>query len=224
MRTIVDKPGTLFLGKQGENMALELAFREPALWAEEFGAGTAQLLVKPPGSCGPAYPVVLEEEDGLAVWRVTAADTARHGYGRCELRWSVDGLVVKSKTYITFVAEGLSGGCGCGTDNWGAYLERVLQAGAQALVAANKAESAAFHGPIIQDGTWWTWDPAQDGYADTGVPATATGTGGPGADVATDEEVAEMLDEVFGPAGETQNVATDEEVAEMLDEILGPRK
>lgn len=193
MRTIVDKPGTLLLGKQGENLARELAFREPALWAEEFGAGAAQLLVSPPG--GPAYPVVLEEENGLAVWRVTAADTARAGYGRCELRWSVDGLVVKSKTYVTFVAEGLSGGCGCGTDNWGAYLDQVARAGAEALEAAGRAENAALHPPVIREGTvigqspttgpgslrqptWWVWDPARDGYADTGVSARGE-PGGP---------------------------------------------
>lgn len=142
MRTIVDRPGTLFLGKQGEHLARELAFREPLLWAAEFGQGAPQLLVSPPG-CGPAYPVVLYEEDGLAVWRVTAADTARAGYGRCELRWSVAGMAVKSRTYVTWVAEGLSGGCGCGTDNWGVYLERIVQAGGEALDAANRAELAA---------------------------------------------------------------------------------
>lgn len=176
MRTIVDKPGTLLLGKQGENLARELAFREPAAWAEEFGAGTAQLLVSPPG--GPAYPVVLEEEGGLAVWHVTAADTARAGYGRCELRWSVDGIIVKSKTYITFVAEGLSGGCGCGTDNWGAYLDQVTRAGAEALEAAGRAENAALHPPVIREGNWYVWDPTRDGYTDTGVPARGE-PGGP---------------------------------------------
>ncbi|MBD5169231.1 MAG: hypothetical protein HDT20_03805 [Oscillibacter sp.] len=198
MRTIVDKPGTLFLGKQGENMALELAFREPALWREEFGAGAAQLLVRPPGNCGPAYPVVLEYEDGLAVWRITAADIARPGYGRCELRWSVEGLVVKSKTYVTYVAEGLSGGCGCGTDNWGAYLEKILQAGAQTLEAASRVENAAVHGPVIRDSTWWCWDADEGGYADTGVPATGEGGGTGDVDVATDAEIKEMLDEIFG--------------------------
>ena len=178
MRMIADTPGTLYLGKQGENMARELAFREPALWAEEFGAGTVQLLVSPVS--GKPYPVILEEKDGLAVWRVTAADTARAGYGRCELRWSVGGLVVKSKTYITYVAEGLSGGCGCGEDSWGRYLEEITRAGADALSAASRVENAAFHGPVIREGTWWIWDPEQDGYADTCVPAAGAGAYGIG--------------------------------------------
>ena len=172
MRTIVDTPGTLYLGKQGEHLARELAFPEPAAWAEEFGPGTAQLLVSPCG--GKAYPVILSEEDGFAVWRITAADTARAGYGRCELRWSVNGMVMKSKTYVTYVAEGLSGSCGC-SDNWGAYLEQVAQAGADALNAASRAESAALHAPTIREGTWWVWSPEADGYTDTGVPATGNG-------------------------------------------------
>lgn len=196
MRIIVDRPGTVYLGKQGENLALEVAFPGPAIWREEFPGGVAQLLVRPPGNCGPAYPVALEEDGELAVWRVTAADTARHGYGRCELRWSVDGVAVKSRTYVTFVAEGLSGGCGCGTDNWGAYLEQIIQAGAQALDAAGRAESAANR-------------------------AELSGGGG-GVEIATDAEVAEMLEEVFGAAeAESGEVATDGEIDEMLNEVFG---
>lgn len=190
MRTIVDKPGTIYLGKQGENLSREIAFPEPATWAEEFPGGVVQLLVKPPGRA-PAYPVVLSGENGLAVWQVTAADTARAGYGRCELRWSIEGQAVKSRTYVTFVAEGLSGGCGCGTDNWSAYLEQIVRAGADALNAANRAEIA----------------------------------GESGVGIATDEEVGEMLEEVFGAAEEpTDGVATDEEIDEMLDEIFGSRE
>lgn len=195
MRTIVDAPGTLYLGKQGEHLVWELAFPEPAAWAEEFGQGTAHLLASPPG--GKAYPVILAEEDGLAVWRVTAADTARAGYGRCELRWSVNGMVVKSKTYVTYVSEGLSGGCGCGQDNWGAYLEQIVQAGADALNAASRAEQAAGR-------------------------AEAAG-GGTGVEIAADEEVREMLEEVFG-AAEEDRVAADEEIDEMLDEVFGPHE
>ena len=196
MRTIVNTLGTLYLGKQGEHLAREFAFPEPEEWAAEFGPGTAQLLASPPG--GKAYPVILSMEDGLAVWRVTAADTARPGWGRCELRWSVEGRVMKSKTYVTFVAEGLSGGCGCGGDNWGAYLEQVIQAGAEALNAASRAEEAAER-----------------------AEASSGGTCGPG--IAADEEVREMLEEVFGAAeDDSGEVATDEEINEMLNEVFKP--
>ena len=197
MRTIVENPGTIDLGKQGENLTHKVAFREPAAWAKKFGEGVAQLLVSPPG-CGKTYPVILSQEDGLAVWHVTAADTARAGWGRCELRWSVGGKVVRSQVYTTYVAESLSGGCGCGDDNWGRYLEEITRAGADALAAASRAENAAYHAPTIIGGNWWVWDPEEDGYADTGIPATGEGGGGCGCDAATDAEVNEMLDEIFG--------------------------
>lgn len=183
MRTIVDRPGTLYLGKQGENLAREVAFREPACWAEEFGGqGAAQLLVRPAGG-GKAYPVILVQEDGVFVWRITAADTARTGYGSCELRWSVEDHVVKSLTFATFVAEGVSGGfggsghCTCRpagdpANHWSAYLEQVVQAGAEALEAAARAENAVMHPPEILEGTWWVWDYARDSYVDTGVPVS----------------------------------------------------
>ena len=104
-------------------------------------------------------------------------------------------MVVKSKTYMTFVAEGLSGGCGCGQDNWSAYLEQIIQAGADALNAAGRAEAAANRAEIA---------------------------GESGVGIATDEEVSEMLEEVFGAAEEPPDgVATDEEISEMLDEVFG---
>ncbi len=109
MRTVVTGPGTLYLGKQGEHLARELAFPETALWAAEFGEGRAQLLCRPPGGAA-AYAVTLEMEEGAAVWPVTGADTAWTGYGCCELRWSAGDRVVKSRTYPTFVADALFGG------------------------------------------------------------------------------------------------------------------
>lgn len=198
MRTIANDLGRLYLGKQGENLTHKIAFREPAAWEKQFGEGVAQLLVSPPG-CGKTCPVILAQEDGLAVWHVTAADTARPGWGRCELRWSVNGQVVRSQVYTTYVAESLSGGCGCGDDNWGRYLEEITRAGADALAAASRVENAAYHAPAIIDGSWWVWDLEADGYADTGIPATGEGGGGCGCDIATDAEVEKMLDEVFGP-------------------------
>lgn len=63
MRYIVDRPGTLYLGKQGEHLARELAFTEPAAWESSCGTGAVQLLYRPPGGA-PSYPVVLERDEG----------------------------------------------------------------------------------------------------------------------------------------------------------------
>lgn len=173
MRTIVDRPQTLCLGKQGENFTREFLFPETARWADFFKDGSPQLLCRPPGG-GPVYPVALDMEDGMALWRVSKGDLARPGCGYCELRWKTGEKVVKSKTYITFVAESLA----AGEDSpWEEYLEKILQAGASAADAASRAEKAAVHAPIIRDGSWWVWDMDADSYVDTGA-GVAGGTEG----------------------------------------------
>lgn len=40
-----------------------------------------------------------------------------------------------------------------------------------AQAAASRAEAAAIHQPIVQGGTWWTWDPETGAYTDSGQPA-----------------------------------------------------
>lgn len=174
MRTIVDRPRTLCLGKRGENLTREFVFPAAARWAQSFKDGAPQLLCRPPGG-GPVYPAALDMEDGGAVWRVSQADLARPGCGCCELQWRSGGRVVKSRTYVTFVAEPLTGG---EEDPWEAYLEKVLQAGSAAADAARRAENAAVHAPMIRDGTWWVWDAEAERYVDTG--AGAAGGGGDG--------------------------------------------
>ena len=174
MRTTVTGPQTLRLGKQGEHLTREFAFPETADWHEAFGEGAAQLLVRPPDGAD-AYPAVLDEENHTAVWRVTAAETQHPGYGCCELRWSVGGQTVKSRTYVTYTAPGLSGEEG---EPWEDYLEKVLSAASQALEAASRAENAAVHSPVIKDGSWWVWDPAAGDYTDTGTGVSTSGGGG----------------------------------------------
>lgn len=169
MRYIVDRPGTLYLGKQGEHLARELAFTEPAAWESSCGTGAVQLLYRPPGGA-PSYPVVLEREEGTYLWHITSADTAREGYGRCELRYSVGNVVIRSVTYVTLVADGV--GAAGPQDPYLNYLEQVARVGAEALAAAARAEGAALHPPTIQDGNWWLWNPETGAYEDAGVPAS----------------------------------------------------
>jgi len=131
----------IYLGKQGENLARQISFDELLLWSEEFGPGALQLLYQPYGE-EPPYPVALDIADGLAVWHVTSRDTAAPGYGKCELRFSIGDIVVKSKTYRTLVADGVGVNAEL-PDGYENYLEQVAQAGAGSLEAASRAESAA---------------------------------------------------------------------------------
>ncbi len=169
MRYIVDKSGTLYLGKQGEHLARELAFTEPAVWESSCGTGAVQLLYRPPGGL-PSYPVVLERAEGIYLWRITSTDTAREGYGRCELRYSVGDVVIRSRTYVTLVADSV--GAAGPQDPYLNYLEQVARVGAEALAAAARAEGAALHPPTIRDGNWWIWNPASGEYEDAEVPAS----------------------------------------------------
>lgn len=208
MRTIVNGSKTLRLGKQGENLAREFVFPVTTLWAQEFGGGAAQLLCRPPGG-ERVYPAVLEMEDGAAVWHVAAEDVARQGWGCCELRWSLDGRVVKSHTYATFTAPGLSGG---EMAPWDSYLEKILEAASQTLEAAARAEAAAVHAPIIQDGSWWVWDQETGAYADTG-----SGVSGGGADGVLDHRAL-----TFRDAENQHPIASITGLAEAVNRIPAP--
>lgn len=53
----------------------------------------------------------------------------------------------------------------------------------KAEAAADRAESAAIHQPVIKDGTWWVWDADAGAYTDTGT--TASGGGGGTGDVSS---------------------------------------
>ena len=100
--------GQICLGKQGENLARMVYFDEPATWKETFGEGKCELLHQRNGDEAP-YPVVLDTEDGRVCWKITSSDTAIVGEGKCELHYSVDGVIVKSKIWKTSVLESLGG-------------------------------------------------------------------------------------------------------------------
>lgn len=65
-------------------------------------------------------------------------------------------------------------------------LAQTFAERAKAESAATRAEAAAIHQPIIQNGTWWTWDPETGEYQDTGEPVSGGGAGGTG-NVSSDE-------------------------------------
>ena len=110
MRYTVGKSGTINLGKRGEHRARELVFPESAIWETEYGPGEAEIIFLPPGEKTPISITPDRTEDGVWRWVITAAETACPGYGKCELRYAAGGMVVKSVTYQTYVAESLGKG------------------------------------------------------------------------------------------------------------------
>ena len=119
--------GQICLGKQGENLARMVYFDEPATWKETFGEGKCELLHQRNGDEAP-YPVVLELENGRVCWKITNSDTAIVGDGKCELHYTVDGVVVKSKIWKTSVLESLGGEVAEAPEPYQGWVDEVLDA------------------------------------------------------------------------------------------------
>ncbi len=192
------------LGMQGEDREREIVFH-----VDGESAGKLTLFHRRHGDTD-AYPVPLElSGDGtLAVWTVTATDTARAGSGRAELWISSAGSLDKRAAFFTVVDKALGAGDAQGGTPGGAWARQVLlaadeadqsaaAAGRSAAAAGQSAKSAAesagdaarsaeaarqYSGrpPEPRDGTWWIWNAESGEYEDTGV---STGRdGAPGAD------------------------------------------
>lgn len=157
--------GQMCLGKQGENLARIVYFDEPDIWKKEFGEGVCELLHQRNGDTAP-YPVKLEVENGKVCWKITNADTAMVGDGKCELQYIVNDVVIKSKIWTTTVLETLSGDLAEPPEPQQAWVDEVLG-------AASEVKSATVHPPIIgENENWWLWDFEASEYVDSGVKAT----------------------------------------------------
>ena len=88
----------ILLGHSGENGAVRVAFDLTA-FQKAFPGGQPLLLVRRYADT-TAYPAPLTVEGQTAYWTVGAADTARAGYGQCELQWYLeDGSLAKSDLF-----------------------------------------------------------------------------------------------------------------------------
>ena len=88
----------ILLGHSGENGAVRVAF-DLTSFQKAFPGGQPLLLVRRYADT-TAYPAPLTVEEQTAYWTVGAADTARAGYGQCELQWYLeDGTLAKSDLF-----------------------------------------------------------------------------------------------------------------------------
>lgn len=163
---------TIELGRAGENLAQQIVFNVSD-WLAAFGAeGGFSLLIRRPGDQQP-YPVEVTLAEEAVTWTVSNLDTASPGFGQAELMYLVGNAVVKSRVWQTYVAKSLDGSNPADptADPWATYVATVTQAAAEAQQAAQKAQDALNHPPLIKDGTFWMWDPVTGEYKDTGSPA-----------------------------------------------------
>lgn len=109
MKVVKTSPGcNLFLGHQGEKLALQIVF-DVAPWLETYGFGTAHLLHQRKGDAEP-YPVATTQEGNEVRWDVSNSDTAVEGAGRYELHFYTGETLVKSVTGDTLTAGALQYG------------------------------------------------------------------------------------------------------------------
>lgn len=189
----------LIIGKAGEGGVTNISF-DLTEWFELFGdTGTLTLLVQRPTDTAP-YPVMLDVNGNIARWTVSATDCEHKGIGEAELRYSVEGNVVKSRNFSIKILRALGENAPLPSP-WESWLEQILAAADTALEyaqaanesaiiaedsaseaedSANKAQIASLRYPYIRatDNHWMVWDVETEEYVDTGVNAGGGGGGG----------------------------------------------
>ena len=199
--------GHVALGIQGEHHARKVSFSETAIWRERFGEGTFELLHQRNGDVAP-YPIVMTMENDVPYWYVTNADTAIAGAGKCELRYVVNNVLIKSCTFVTDVIPSLVDASGEVPEPEQAWVDQVLN-------AAEEVKDAVTHNPIIGDnGNWLVWDADKGEYIDTGVKASGS----------TDIEVPTKLSQLdndsgFITADDIPSVDVPEKVSELENDV-----
>lgn len=129
----------LRLGRQGENLALQVRF-PIAEFKEEYGEGVFRLAAQRQGDAAP-YLVEVTSDDNFVYWNVTSTDTAKDGIGRCELQYYVGDVIAKSQVWLTRVLTSLED-AGETPEPYETWVSRVLSASAQARTDAGRAEEA----------------------------------------------------------------------------------
>jgi hypothetical protein len=123
---------------EGEHHARKVSFAETGIWKERFGEGRFELLHQRNGDVAP-YPINMTIENDVPYWYVTASDTAVAGVGKCELRYIVNDVVIKSCTFITDVDASLGEGTEA-PEPYKAWVDEVLEIGNKVITSVDGLE------------------------------------------------------------------------------------
>lgn len=136
-----DKPRTIPVGRVGENDWTELAF-DVREWLEEIPGAVVAVAYQRAGDAN-AYPLPATVEDGVAVVKLTAAETAKAGLGKIQLTiTNAAGVVAKSRIYTAACLASLDGS-GEPPEEWRPFIDEVFAAAVRAETAADNADNAA---------------------------------------------------------------------------------
>lgn len=125
----------LLLGKVGENLATKVII-DASEWQD--GSGTFQLLVKRADE--ELFTATIEQEDGVIIWLIPAAEIGAAGYGEIELNYLVDEVKMKSARVDTRVFSSIE--IDSLPPNGLTWSQLVLAAIQDARNAAEEAQSA----------------------------------------------------------------------------------
>ena len=101
-----DGGAILPLGRQGEKGVRQVWFDLNYL-IENFGEDTAVLIHQRAKDVAP-YIVTATQEGNRLEWTMDDIDTAYEGFGKAEIRWTVDGNLAKTVIYKTSVQRSLT--------------------------------------------------------------------------------------------------------------------
>lgn len=163
-QVVPDRRGLVEIGKIKENLVTEVAFDCADLGD---GSGAYAVVFQRPKDAAP-YPVAFRAEWPNIIWVVQAADTAKPGTGKVEVRWFGNGdQVGKSKTYMVRINDGLPDPTEA-PEAWEGFMGQVARNAQAAQTAAGEAKASA-------DGAAASAGIAQDAAAKAGKLAGASG-------------------------------------------------
>jgi len=99
--------GAIPIGRQGERDARQVVF-DLSWLITNFGDGTAALMHQRSKDDLP-YQATTTQDGETLTWTVSDIDTAYTGYGKAEIRWTVEDALAKTIIYKTRVMESITG-------------------------------------------------------------------------------------------------------------------
>ena len=135
-----DSGALLQIGRQGEHDAREVWFNLNWL-VENFGEGEAVLVHQRTNDDAPYICQTTREENRL-IWVIDEIDTAYEGFGKAEIRWTVDGALAKTVIYKTSVLKSLTGDSVI-PDPYESWYDRMMEQIGDNQEYAQQAASAA---------------------------------------------------------------------------------
>lgn len=166
--------------EENDVSAVEVDF---SAWAEEFGAGAMQLLVKRNGDAS-AYPVVLTQTGTEATWTLSSTDLAKTGDLLAEYVYTVGGQVKKSCVLHFYVVPDI-GTPGSAPDPYQNWLAQLTALAAETEAAAQAIQDMDVEAETLEPGSaatvTKTVDPGTGAVTLTfGIPRGQDGGGGGG--------------------------------------------